>query len=468
VSFAAAGDGRLRVLLVDDTATVRVLLRRVLEGSGSFVVVGEAADGREAVDLAGRYQPDVVLLDLAMPVMDGLEAIPLIRACSPASSIVVLSGFNAERVAAQALDLGAAACLEKRHRPEELVRLIADATGAPVPAPLPPYTGVLTREEPSPTTAPRLRVLVADDDEASRFVVGAMVARLGHHVELAAGGEEAWAEYQRSGADVLLTDWMMPGLDGPELCRRIRQRPEGLYTYVIMLSALSEREHVLEAMRAGADDHLAKPLHPLDLEARLVAATRVTALHSELDRYRQQLWEMHLDSAAAARTDYLTGLGNRLRLAEDLETLVSRTDRYGSRYWIAVFDLDHFHEYNERFGHPAGDVALSSVAEALGRVSRRGDVVYRYGGEEFLAVLSDLRPEMAKSAAERFRREVEDLGIVHPDAPAGVLTVSIGLAPLCPVGDLHAMVAPADRALYAAKAAGRNRVALGSPLSSVI
>lgn len=303
-----------------------------------------------------------------------------------------------------------------------------------------------------------LQVLVAEDDGATRRLVGALLTAAGHEVLLAASGEEAWEVYQQSGADVLVTDWLMPGLDGPELCRRVREKPVGEYTYIVMLTALGGPEHALAAMEAGADDHLSKPLHPLALQARLVAAARVTALHDELAAYRSRLWQLHLESATAARTDPLTGLGNRLRLTEDLDQRSAQVGRYGYRFWVAVFDLDHFKAYNDRYGHQAGDEVLRAVAEAVMRTSRRGDAYYRYGGEEFLGVLPELSPATAGLVGERLRRAVENLAIPHAGNPPGVVTASIGLAPLGAEGDVHTVIGEADRLLYAAKAAGRNRV----------
>lgn len=312
-----------------------------------------------------------------------------------------------------------------------------------------------------------LRVLVAEDDSATRRLVGAMLAAAGHEAVLAAAGEEAWEVYQQTGVDVLITDWMMPGLDGPELCRRIREKPVGDYTYIVVLTALGDPEHALEAMEAGADDHLSKPLHPLALEARLVAANRITSLHAELAAYRSKLWQLHLESATAARTDPLTGLGNRLRLAEDLDQRAAQVGRYGYRYWVAVFDLDHFKAYNDLYGHLAGDEVLRAVSTALLVTSRRGDAFYRYGGEEFLGILPELTVTTAGPVAERLRAAVENLGIPHAGNPdTGLVTASIGLAPLGASGDVHTVIGEADRLLYEAKAAGRNRVAVVRPALS--
>jgi diguanylate cyclase (GGDEF)-like protein len=196
-------------------------------------------------------------------------------------------------------------------------------------------------------------------------------------------------------------------------------------------------------METGADDLLLKPLDPARLEHTLIAASRVTALHRR----------MHDD----ARHDALTGLGNRLRLAEDLEILRGRVERYGHVYCVAVFDVDDFKGYNDARGHAAGDDALKTVAGALAREIRTGDAVYRYGGEEFVVLLPEQSAATALLAAERLRAAVEQLRIPHP--AGGVLTVSAGVAGLDDtVTSPDALFELADKALYRAKEAGRNRV----------
>jgi diguanylate cyclase (GGDEF)-like protein len=305
----------------------------------------------------------------------------------------------------------------------------------------------------------RLRVLVADDDASCRLVLKATVTKLGDECLVAADGEDAWRQFQETQPDVLITDWMMPGLDGPELCRRVRDRDDGGYTYVILATALGEHEHVIEGMEAGADDYLTKPISPFDVRARLVAAKRVTDLYKELDRLRSVL-------ATQARTDPLTGLGNRLRLHEDLESMHDAAVRYGHGYCVAICDIDDFKLFNDTYGHVAGDAALTRVAGLLADVSRTSDTAYRYGGEEFLVTLvSQTLPE-ALVATERLRNAVEELGIEHArNRASGFLTVSIGVAAWTheQLDTPTTVLERADDALYRSKAAGRNRVTADEP-----
>jgi diguanylate cyclase (GGDEF)-like protein len=302
-----------------------------------------------------------------------------------------------------------------------------------------------------------VRVIVVDDDRVARLVAGAAVISLGHEAVLAASGDEAWAAYVERGADVMLTDWVMPGVDGRELCRRIRAEPDGSYTYIVVVSSVSDRGDAMAAMEAGADDYIAKPLDPADLAVRLVVATRVTLLHRRLAHHRHELRRLHRQEALAARTDPLTGLGNRRSMDEDLVVLTARARRYEHHYWLMLCDLDRFKEYNDQHGHPAGDTVLAAVAGALRQSLRAGDSLFRYGGEEFLAVLTETSLESAMETAERLRHRVEGLGIPHElNPPSGMVTISAGLTAL--TGSVDMAVARADSALYAAKV-GRNRVA---------
>jgi diguanylate cyclase (GGDEF)-like protein len=219
--------------------------------------------------------------------------------------------------------------------------------------------------------------------------------------------------------------------------------PEAAYTYVLVLSGAAGEEAAREAMEAGADDVLHKPLDPADLERKLIAAERVTTLHRRL----------HAD----ARHDPLTGVGNRLRLAEDLEVVCGRVERYGHAYCVAMVDVDRFKAYNDASGHRSGDDVLRAVASALRDTVRTGDTIYRYGGEEFVVLLPEQTLDGAARAGERLRAAVEGLALPHPEGRS--VTVSVGVAGLgdgsCSPDELFEL---ADQALYEAKAAGRNQV----------
>jgi two-component system cell cycle response regulator len=305
-----------------------------------------------------------------------------------------------------------------------------------------------------------LKILIAEDDAVSRTILRRAVEKLGHECLAATDGEEAWNLYEEQpDVDVIISDWMMPGVDGLELCRRVRGHKRDGYTYFIFLTALGDREHLLQGLEAGADDYLSKPLDRDELGMRLTSALRVTELHRRLAFQNGELEKLNRLLFEQSRQDPLTSLGNRLRLAEDLRTLQSRAERYCHNYAVVLCDVDFFKAYNDRYGHLAGDDVLRRVAATIIAGLRGGDTAYRYGGEECLMVLPEQDAEAALAAAGRLRREVEDLGIPHASGtPLGVVTISCGVATSAGMRDEDSLLKAADTALYVAKKAGRNRV----------
>ncbi|WP_237715241.1 MULTISPECIES: GGDEF domain-containing response regulator [unclassified Arthrobacter] len=296
--------------------------------------------------------------------------------------------------------------------------------------------------------------MVVDDDPGSLMVAKAVVEQAGYECLSATNGDAAWDLFQRYQPQVVVTDWMMPGMNGLELCKAIRSAEEDTYTYLVLLTSFGSQDAVLAGMEAGADDYVTKPLDPFTLRTRLLVALRVTALHSQLGKYRQELTRQ-------ARTDPLTRVDNRLKLTEDLELLHNRSQRYGGQYSLALCDVDYFKSFNDLQGHPAGDEALKAVARTLTRLSRDTDGVYRYGGEEFLLILPDQGAHDAEVAVERIRSGIESLAIAHTGNPLRVLTISAGISTFTADHAVSSgqLLKEADDALYSAKAAGRNRVA---------
>jgi diguanylate cyclase (GGDEF)-like protein len=305
-----------------------------------------------------------------------------------------------------------------------------------------------------------VKILIADDDQISRMITKAAVEQSGHECIVAVDGDSAWQLYKEHSPEAVVTDLMMPGLNGLDLCRAIRAAEEDRYTYVILVTSHGSRKDVLAGMEAGADDYVTKPLDPFSLHIRLLAAQRITSLHADLARYRSALSEQ-------ARTDPLTKLHNRLKLAEDLGALHSGGVT-GHNYCLAMVDVDNFKSYNDIYGHQAGDAALVAIASTLASEVRKSDAVYRFGGEEFLLVLRDQEAPGARMVMERVRSAVQSLRIEHSGDPDGVLTISAGISAYTEGrrAGTEQLLREADLALYAAKASGRNRVSLADALRS--
>lgn len=317
-----------------------------------------------------------------------------------------------------------------------------------------------TSEARRPSPSRRLDVIVAEDDPPTRSAVVKAVRALGHACRPAANGVEALRLHGEHPADVIVSDWDMPGISGVELCRRTRVvDDETPYVYFILMTGYGDRDHLLEGMEAGADDYQKKPIDLDELEARLVSATRVIGLQRRLADRTACLRHDSRRFYVASRTDGLTGTGNRLRLDEDLEAMGARAQRYGHSHAIAMCDIDHFKAFNDCFGHLAGDEALRRVADAIRASLRSGDALYRYGGEELVILLPEQSLDDAATAMERVRAAVEALAIPSGRGE-GVLTMSIGIARLEGGHDVPPVewLDRADEALYRAKRGGRNRV----------
>jgi diguanylate cyclase (GGDEF)-like protein len=304
-----------------------------------------------------------------------------------------------------------------------------------------------------------LDVIVVEDEPWARKAIAEAVRTLGHSCRSAGDADEAWRMIESRHADVVVSDWEMPGMSGADLCRRIRDAEDGAYTYFILMTGHHDREHLLEGMAAGADDFQKKPIDLDELEARLVSAERVVALHRRLVARETELRRDSSALFAVSRTDPLTGIGNRLRMEEDLAAALARAQRYGHRFSLAIVDVDLFKQFNDGFGHLAGDEALRRVASTLRAGLRSADSVYRYGGEEFVVVLPEQGLMDAVLVVDRMRTALEQERIRRPERDR-VLTFSAGVAELDPVNDenVGTWIARADAALYHAKSNGRNRV----------
>jgi two-component system chemotaxis response regulator CheY len=292
-----------------------------------------------------------------------------------------------------------------------------------------------------------MRVLIAEDQPTSALLLRRFLERMGNEVALAADGVEAWEMLQTSQTTLVITDWMMPRMDGLELCRRIRSSGNESYTYVILLTSRACRLDRLEGLRAGADDFLVKPPDQDELLVRLEVAERILKVHDTLRIQNARLAEL-------ATIDDLTGVKNRRRFREDLDMLMALSVRQQLPLSLVMLDVDHFKTYNDTFGHPAGDEALRSVAQAIKESIRLQDIVARYGGEEFVVLLPATDAASALDVAERLRSSVEQRSGTHR-----AITASLGVTTLdAEEVDAETLVKEADQALYRAKESGRNRV----------
>jgi two-component system cell cycle response regulator len=305
--------------------------------------------------------------------------------------------------------------------------------------------------------------LVADDDRGSLTILHTALSRAGLDVISARDGNAAWDLLSKErGVSLAVLDWMMPGTDGLELCKRIRQ-DLGLATmYVILLTGRNSRADVIAGLEAGADDYIVKPFDLDELQARVRVGMRVAGLQERLASQVAELRTAHDTVARLASIDFLTGLWSRRRWFELATSEADRFDRYRRPFSVLMADLDFFKRINDTFGHTAGDQVLEQFAGFLKEESRHSDVCGRIGGEEFAVLLPDSTLSAAEVIAARIVERCRAVPI-HTTAGDVALTCSIGVAEVN-VDDqrIETLLQRADAAMYAAKQQGRNRVTLAA------
>jgi diguanylate cyclase (GGDEF)-like protein len=300
-----------------------------------------------------------------------------------------------------------------------------------------------------------MRILFAEDDCVSRHRLAAVLRQWRYEVVEARDGDEAWEELQKEDAPQLaILDWMMPGMDGLEICRRVRQCRREPYTYILLLTAKVQKEDVVAGLEAGADDYLTKPVDVHELQVRLRAGRRILELQKKLIAAREEL-------RIRATRDALTGLWNRTAIFDVLRHEIARAERGGAPLSIVMADVDHFKRVNDVYGHPVGDVVLQEVTRRMQIALRPYDEIGRYGGEELLLILPRCDAQQAVQVAERLRRCIAEAPI---DTPEGEISVTVSFGVATKEGDakadMHLLLRAADDALYRAKQQGRNCVVL--------
>lgn len=304
-----------------------------------------------------------------------------------------------------------------------------------------------------------VRVLVVDDLPDNVEILRARLESRGYAVATASNGEEALASVHSSPPHVILCDVMMPGIDGYEVSRRIKQDESLPFIPIILVTALGETEHIVQGLNTGADDYIAKPYHFQELEARVRAMLRIKRLQDELDQKNRELEIVNKRLKKLSITDGLTELFNHRHVHELLHEEFERSRRSQEPLAVVMIDLDRFKAVNDTWGHPTGDVVLFETARILKETAREIDMVGRYGGEEFIAILPNTDEAEGARFAERVRSAVE--AHVYRDETTEIrMTCSSGVAsfPWDDVATPEELLKFADEALYVAKTSGRNRV----------
>jgi len=302
-----------------------------------------------------------------------------------------------------------------------------------------------------------MKILIAEDDLVSSRILQKNIENWGYKAVLARSGQAAWEALQDEELRLSILDWMMPGMDGVEVCRKIRHRKKYKYTYIILLSAKDRKQDIIAGLSSGADDYMTKPVNFLELRARLQTGRRIIDLEDKLLLIQNQLKDI-------ASRDSLTKIWNRSEISKFLSEELERGLREKKPTGVVLLDLDHFKKINDFYGHAIGDQALLQVVSRLKRKIRKSDKIGRYGGDEIIIILPNCGLVEIKKVGERLRLAVGKIGI-KTDLDTVPVTVSVGCATSELPGTASAdkLIKAADRALLKAKGQGRNCVVVAGP-----
>jgi diguanylate cyclase (GGDEF)-like protein len=315
-----------------------------------------------------------------------------------------------------------------------------------------------------------MKILIAEDDPVSRRLLQRTLEKWEYEVFAVEDGVEAFQVITEEDIGLVITDWMMPRMDGPTLCQKIRQELAESYVYILLLTARGQKEDIVQGLNAGADDYLTKPFDRDELRVRVRAGERLIQLERELIQKNHELQDLNERLSKMALIDPLMGIPNRHKFYHSIDTIHDRKRRYNEQYALVVIDVDRFKSYNDTYGHLSGDKILEEVGKAIRSVLRSSDEAFRYGGEEIVVILPHQGPEDSLKVAERIREKISSLNIDHKLNDPPIVTVSCGVAcshnPSQDADLWEEVLDWADRALYEAKAAGRNCSKIYEPNST--
>ena len=447
-----------RILVVDDILPNVKLLEAKL--SNEYFDVITAYDGYQALELVHRDSPDLVLLDVMMPGIDGFEVCRRIKADPAVAHIPVVMvtalGDVADRV--QGLEAGADDFLTKPvddialfARVRSLLRLKIMMDELRLRERTSNTFGVIEPQSlDSEAPLQNARILLVEDIDYDAERIAGVLGRH-HRVEVQADAQAALADARSSEFDLIIVSLALQGFDSLRFCSQVRTQMETRQVPILMLVDEGDRKRLAKGLELGANDYVMRPVDANELLAR-------TRTQLRRKRYQDRLRDNYHRSMTLAVTDSLTGLYNRHYMASHLETLLGRAQHGGRALSLLLLDIDFFKSINDTHGHAAGDDVLRELSARISRNVRGIDLAARYGGEEFVVVLPETDLADAILIADRLRRQIAEQPIQLSSGQTVTVTCSIGVS-MSHLGDETGdLIKRADEGLYKAKGSGRNRV----------
>jgi diguanylate cyclase (GGDEF)-like protein len=315
-----------------------------------------------------------------------------------------------------------------------------------------------------------IKILIIDDDATIRLSLKKLLQRSGYEVDIASNGAEGLQKAENSQPHLIICDWMMPIMDGLQVCEKIKSNPFLATTYFILVTMRGEVDDRVKGLDTGADDYLSKPIDLNELQARIRAGLRLQKLtrelklaNEELSKVNQQLITRNDLLESLSLTDQLTGLLNRRAMDQALSHVLQQvgdTDNVYRYNYLTLFimDVDHFKNVNDSYGHSVGDIVLQEISERLRNNAHPNSLLYRYGGEELVCMTPGLAPQFCIKYGEVLRLAIANYPIKISDDNILSVTISIGctIATARNLVSAEDLLTQADQALYQAKREGRN------------
>ena len=455
-----------RILIVDDDPKNVKLMCGMLNRED--YELSTAADGFSALERVRETPLDLILLDVMMPGMDGYEVTRRLKADAETKSIpiILITALDSPDDRARGLEAGAEEFLTKPVNPVEIeariqsmlkLKRYRDQLVIRASSEDQACSDVAVVEPPAPAGNSR-HILIVEDDPKDLKLLQSHLISPDYSIEFVRNGSDAIETISRRQFDLILLDILLPGMDGFEICRRIKQMDDARDTQVVLITCLSDMENKIRGVELGADDYLIKPIEPRELQARVRVLLKKKA-------YLDSLHAHYAQALNSALLDGLTGLYNHAYLKRFLDLEIKRSQRQGHSTSLLMIDLDNFKQINDSLGHMAGDAILREVARRVKDSIREIDVAARYGGEEFAVVLPYGDSQALRKVGERIRGLIEDRPFLIPGREDDQqVTVSVGGAVYpTDAATVDALIDTADRMLYQAKRDGKNRVVIFEP-----